>query len=113
MLYMLLICYDPTAPPDPNNRNRQPEHAALEQEMRDAGKYAGGAGLFPVAVTVRRRGGEDAIVTDGPFAETKEAIGGFFVVDCEEDDAIAYAKRISVDNRSWVEVQPIALWHPL
>ena len=114
MLYMLLICSDLTKPPDPNDRNRIPEHAALEQEMRNDGKYAGGAGLFPVdAATMVRQEGDDVVVIDGPFAETKEAIGGFFVIDCEDkEEAIAYAKRISVDNRSWVEARPIALWHP-
>lgn len=114
MYYMLMICYDPSVPQDPDEPNRQPEHAALEQEMRENGAYAGGAGLFPVemATRVSHKGGE-VIVTDGPFAETKESIGGFFVVDCEtSEEALAYAKRISTDNRSWVEVRPVAPWHP-
>ena len=113
MRYMLLIYYDPTVPPDPATQNLQPEHAKLEQEMRDSGVYVSGAGLWPVepGKTVRHKNGE-TLVTDGPFAETKEALGGYFLVECEEDQAIEYAKRIRVEERSWVQVRPIALYHP-
>ena len=113
MLYMLMICYDPTRR-DHDGRNRQPEHAALEQEMRKDGKYVGGAGLFPIEMTtmIRHEGGQ-ALVTDGPFAETREALGGFFIVDCEDkDEATAYAKRISIGSNAWIDARPIALWHP-
>jgi len=114
MIYMLLICYDSTIPAEPNAVNRQPEHAKLEQEMRENGVYLGGAALWPIGAggkTIRQSAGE-ALVTDGPFAETKEAIGGFFIVDCGENEAAAYAKRIPVDARSWVEMRRVALWHP-
>lgn len=114
MYYMLMICYDPTVPQNPDEPNRQPEHAALEQEMRKDGAYAGGAGLFPVEMaTMVRHKGDEVVTTDGPFAETKESIGGFFVVDCAtKEDALAYAKRISVGDDAWVDVRPVALWHP-
>ena len=114
MIYILMICYDPTKPADADNQNLQPEHAALEQEMRADGTYVGGAGLFPVEMAIMvRKTGDAATVTDGPFAETKESVGGFFVVDCEtKEHAIDYAKRIPVDNRSWVDARPVALWHP-
>ena len=114
MLYMLMIVYDPTVPPDPARRNAQPEHAALERQMRDDGTYAGGAALFPVeAATMVRHQDGDIVVTDGPFAETKEAVGGFFIVDCDtKEEALAYAARIPGDNRSWVDARPVALWHP-
>jgi len=114
MLYMLMINYDPTTT-DAEPRNRQPDHAALEQEMRNDGRYAGGAGLFPLEhATVVRHAKGGTVVTDGPFAETKEAIGGFFVVECaEKDEAIDYAKRISVGSNAWVQVRPVALWHAL
>jgi hypothetical protein len=113
MLYMLMICYDPTAPQDPDEPNRQPEHAKLEAELRERGQYVSGAALWPVegAKNVRVRDGK-AVTTDGPFAETKEAIGGYYIVDCDEDEAIAIAARIPVGNNGWIQVRPIALFHP-
>jgi hypothetical protein len=113
MLYMLLICYDPTVPPVPSEQNLQPKHAEFEQELRAKGKFVSGAGLWPVerAKRVRTRDGQ-TMVSDGPFAETKEALGGYYIVDCDEAEAIATAARIPVESRSWVEVRPIALFHP-
>jgi hypothetical protein len=110
---MLMICYDPTAEP-PSGPSRQADHARLEQEMRDNGHYLGGAGLWPLEISGRvvRPEGEGRTVLDGPFTETKEALGGFFVVDCGEDEALEYAKRISVNERSWVQVRKVGLWHP-
>jgi hypothetical protein len=110
---MLLICYDPTAPQEVPRVNRQPDHAKLEGELRRAGNYVSGAGLWPVeaAKCVRKQSGE-TLVTDGPFPETKEAVGGYYVVECEEAEAIAIAGRIAVDSSSYIQVRPIALFHP-
>ncbi len=61
----------------------------------------------PAATTVRVRGGE-AIVTDGPFAETKEALGGYYVLECKDlDEAIGYAKRIPPATHGAIEIRPI------
>ena len=113
MLYMLLICYDPTVPPVASEQNLQPKHAELEAELRTKGNFVSGAGLWPAEAGKRvvLRDGQRA-VTDGPFAETKEALGGYFIVDCNEAEAIETAGRIPVETRSWVEVRPIALFHP-
>lgn len=63
------------------------------------------------ASTVRVRNG--AATTDGPFAETKEVLGGYYAVECrDQDDAIEIAKRIPVEDRAWVDVRPVFLWHP-
>jgi hypothetical protein len=51
------------------------------------------------------------LTTDGPFAETKEAVGGYYIVDCEEDEAVAIAARIPGEG-GWIHVRPIALFHP-
>ena len=60
-----------------------------------------------VAKTVRVRDGE-TIVTDGPYAETKEQVGGFFVLDCEDlDQAIGLAAKIPVAERASVELRPV------
>jgi hypothetical protein len=113
MLYMLLICYDPTQPNDPEPRNLQPEHAKLEAELRTEGTYVSGAALWPAerSKAVRRSEGK-VIRTDGAFAETKEVVGGYFIVDCDEDQALSIAERIPVDSRSWIRVQAVALFHP-
>lgn len=110
---MLQICYDPTVPAVASEQNLQPEHHKLEVELREKGIYVSGAGLWPAeaAKSVRHQGSK-AIVTDGPFAESKEAIGGYYIVDCEEAEAVAIAGRIPVESRSWVQVRPIALFHP-
>jgi hypothetical protein len=60
------------------------------------------------ARTVRVRDGE-TLVTDGPYAETKEQIGGFFVVECDDlDDAIELASRVPVASKASVEIRPLA-----
>lgn len=112
MLYMCLISYDPTMPFE--GLMLQQEHAALEQEMRDRGVYVSGAGLLPVEAgsSVRLRDGKP-VVTDGPFAESKEVAGGYYLIDCAtSEEAVAWAARIPTEKRSWVDVRPIALFHP-
>jgi hypothetical protein len=110
MLYMLLISYDPSIPFE--GPILQPEHAKLEAELRQRGVFVSGAGLMPVEAggSFRVRGG--ALETDGPFAETKELAGGYYIVDCSEEEAIEIAARIPVEKRSWVDVRRIALFHP-
>jgi len=113
MLYIFLISYDQTISVNPAETNLQPEHAKLEQELREHGLYAGGAALMPVEGIPAVRVKNGTILADGPFAETKEVIGGFYVVDCkDQEEAVAMAARIPVESRSWVDVRPIALWHP-
>lgn len=109
--YMLLIEYDPTVPAG-EGPSRQPEHARLAEAMRERGHYVSGAGLAPTSMYSRRvrRDGGNPVVLDGPFAETKEALGGYFVVECSEDEAMDYAARIPVDERSWVEVRRVGIY---
>jgi hypothetical protein len=110
VLYMLLISYDPSQPFE--GPVLQPEHAKLENELRELGLYVSGAGLLPAeAGSIRVRGGQTLRI-DGPFTESKEVAGGYYIVDCSEEDAIAIAHRIPVEKRSWVDVRPIGLFHP-
>ena len=77
--------------------------------MKSAGQYLGGEALQPVrsAVTVRLRDGAVSI-TDGPFAETKEQLGGFYMVDCKDlDEALKWAAEVPSASRGPVEVRPI------
>ena len=116
MLYMFLITYNPTIEPEPGApASRQPEHAAYEKELRAEGTYEGGAALMPPRVRpiVRVDHKGNASKVDGPFAETKELIGGYFVIDCKDEaDAVERAKRIPTDNTSWIDIQQVVLWHP-
>jgi hypothetical protein len=111
MLYILMINYDPSIPFE--GPLLQPEHAKLEAELRQRGLFVSGAGLMPVEAggSVRVRG-DKTLKTDGPFAETKEVLGGYYIVDCTEEEAMEIASRIPVESRSWVDVRRIALFHP-
>jgi hypothetical protein len=87
-------------------------YAELAQEMEQQGVIAAGEGLYPTstATTVRVRDGQRE-VTDGPFAETKEQLGGFFVLDCNDlDEAIGWAARIPGAQMGSVEVRPVLVY---
>ena len=82
---------------------------AFDRELTAAGVLAGGEGLEPsaAATTVRRSGGE-VMLTDGPFAETREQIGGFYVLDCADlDEAIRWASKVPELEHGVVEVRPV------
>jgi len=81
---------------------------ALDNEARAAGVYVDSGGLYPTetAQTVRVRDGEQS-VTDGPFAETKEQLGGYYLLDCADlDEALAWARKIPMPGGT-VEVRPV------
>jgi hypothetical protein len=82
---------------------------AFTQAALDAGVHLGGEGLQPsaTATTLRFDQSGESIVSDGPFAETKEQLGGYYLLDCKDlDDAIAWAKKLPVRDGS-VEVRPV------
>jgi hypothetical protein len=86
-----------------------PEYAAFAKEMAERGVLQGGERLrlSGDATTVRVRNG-DVLATDGPFAETKEQLAGYFVVDCRDlDEAIEVAAKIPGALEGSVEVRPI------
>jgi len=85
------------------------EYFALTDELRSSGKLVSGEPLEPVeaAGTVRVRGGERT-VTDGPFAETKEHLGGYYLIDVDsQEEAYEWAARIPGARTGSVEVRPI------
>jgi hypothetical protein len=86
------------------------EHMAYSQMLRDLGAYVSGEALDdPRGSSFVVRPGETPIVSDGPFAETKEAIGGFYVVEVADgDQAIDLAKQVPLSPGLAVEVLPIA-----
>jgi hypothetical protein len=82
---------------------------AYTNETKDAGAFLGGEGLQPTATatTVEIQTSGEPIVTDGPFAETKEQLGGFYLLECDNlDDAIAWARKIPMPGGK-VEVRPV------
>ena len=112
MQYALTIYDDQSRwadlPPDAP-RETSAAYARLTEEMRAAGVFRAGEGLQPVttATTVRVPNG-DRMVTDGPFAETKEQLGGFFLVRARDlNDALEVAAGIPSARLGSVEVRPI------
>ena len=79
------------------------------ERLKASGSYLGGEALMPTstATTVRVKNGK-RVTTDGPFAETKEQLGGFYMVDCKNlDEALKWAEQIPSADRGSVEVRPI------
>ncbi len=75
----------------------------------DEGAFIAGEALQPTesASTVRIKQGEDPVVSDGPFAESKEQLGGFYLLECKDlDEALDHAKQIPFQD-GWVEVRPV------
>jgi len=109
---MLLIYNDENAwasLPDDERQAIVGEYFALTDEMRDHGIYVTGAPLRPTttAETVRVRD-EELLVTDGPFAETKEQLGGYFLVDVSSDEeARTWAAKIPAARYGSIEVRPV------
>ena len=110
MRYLLLIYNEETQGTQPQaNPEVTAAYNAFTRDIQDRGILEAGEALHPTstATTVRVRDGE-TIATDGPFAETKEALGGFYLVKARDlDDAIALAARIPGSWRGSVEIRPI------
>jgi hypothetical protein len=113
MHYLLMCCFDEKLweeIPEPQRDTIMADYQALEQDLRKSGHYLAGAKLGPssATTTVRLKNGKPAI-TDGPFAETKEQIGGYHLIECGNlDEAIAIAMRIpTLPAGGSIEVRPV------
>ena len=85
------------------------EYGQLRQQLVASGNFVGGSQLHPIATasSVRVRDGK-ALITDGPFAETHEQLGGYFLVEAKNlDEALAIASRIPSAREGTIEVRPI------
>jgi hypothetical protein len=85
------------------------EYGVFTQSIRDSGHYVGGDPLQPIqtATTVRVREGK-TVTTDGPFAETREQLGGYYIIKADNlDEATAIAARIPTARMGSIEVRPI------
>ena len=112
MRYALLICTEEASEqalsPEEGSA-RLAEYGAWVEEMNTRGVLRGGERLRPTtdATTVRVQNG-DILTLDGPFAETKEQMGGFFLVDCKDlDEAVEVASKIPGAKHGVIEVRPI------
>jgi hypothetical protein len=110
MRYMLLICGDATVERSAEEQaDLERSAVAWMKEMNDRGIRRDGSRLRPAseAATVRVRDGE-AIVSDGPFAETKEQVGGYDLIECADlDEAIEVAAAHPMARYGAVEVRPL------
>ncbi|HYC55706.1 MAG TPA: YciI family protein [Candidatus Binatia bacterium] len=109
MKYMLLIYGDENMLTQPEREQCYQESAALAHRLHADGQFLATAPLQPtsLATTVRVREGK-RLVTDGPFAETREQLGGFFLVDASDlDAALAIAAQIPMARKGTVEVRPV------
>lgn len=109
MKYMLLIYGEENAWTEDDRRECYADSARLTRELFTKGQYLGASPLHPVAqaTSVRVREGT-RLVTDGPFAETREQLGGYFLVEAKDlDEAIAIAGRIPGARKGTVEIRPV------
>jgi hypothetical protein len=112
MRYMLLICTEEAKVSAMGGEDDSPilaEYGKFMEEMERRGVLQGGERLRPVdeAKTVRVRDGK-TLTSDGPFAETKEVLGGYFAVDCKDvDEAVEIAAKIPGARLGSIEVRPI------
>jgi hypothetical protein len=115
MQYMLLIYDDESiwrTMPEGEREAVMGEYFAYTESLKSAGKYVAGDALQPTetATSLRVRDGEVA-KTDGPFAETKEALGGYYLVDVDsEDEALEWAAKIPSARFGTIEVRPIVVF---
>jgi len=109
MKYLLLIYTDEKGWTDDERQGCYKESTQLCHDLKTEGRFLSANPLHPVATatSVRIRDGK-RLVTDGPFAETREQLGGYFLVDASDlDEAIAIASRIPGARKGTVEVRPV------
>jgi hypothetical protein len=109
MKYMLLVYLDEQAMTDDERQHCYVESAQLTQDLHANGQYVSASPLHPVATatSVRVREGK-RLVTDGPFAETREQLGGFYMIEAKDlDEAIAIAEKIPPAKYGTIEIRPV------
>jgi hypothetical protein len=109
MKYMLLIYMEEDAMSDAERQDCYAKSTRLAQDLSSRGKYLAANPLQPIATATSVRIRDDKpIVTDGPFAETREQLGGYFLIDANDlDEAIGIAKRIPGARLGTVEIRPV------
>jgi hypothetical protein len=109
MKYMLLVYLDENVLTDSERQDCYVKSAQLAQDIHSSGKYLDASPLHPVstATSIQIREGK-RLVTDGPFAETREQLGGYYLIDAKDlDEAIGIAERIPAARFGTVEIRPV------
>ena len=109
MRYMLMICDDESVQPSPAEMAADPKFWPWVEEMESRGVLRGGERLRPSsdATTVRVRD-DEVLLSDGPFAESKEQMGGYNLIECADlDEAIEVASKHPVARHGTIEIRPI------
>ncbi|MGF1567493.1 MAG: YciI family protein [Nodosilinea sp.] len=109
MKYMLLIYSDENAWTEAEQEQCYTESIQVTQQLKANGQYLGASPLQPVstATSVRVRNGK-SLITDGPFAETREQLGGYFLIDARDlNEAINIAGRLPPVHKGTVEIRPV------
>lgn len=109
MKYMLLVYLDEQAMSEDERQHCYVESANLAQDLSSRKQYVDASPLHPVATatSVRVREGK-RLITDGPFAETREQLGGYYLVDAKDlDEAIGIAERIPPARFGTIEIRPV------
>ena len=109
MKYMLLVYLDEQALSETEREHCYVESAQLARDLSASGKYLSAGPLHPVATatSVRVRNGK-RLVTDGPFAETREQLGGYYLIDAKDlDEAMSIAERVPVAKVGTIEIRPV------
>jgi hypothetical protein len=109
MKYMLLVYLDEQVLSDSEREHCYVESVRLTQDLNVSGQYLAASPLHPVstATSLRVRDGK-RVVTDGPFAETREQLGGFYLIEARDlDEAMNIAERIPPAKFGTVEIRPV------
>jgi hypothetical protein len=116
MLYAFLCCCDEAVV---NGQTKEEDDAVLAkrgrvtEKLAARGKLGPAVRLMPTTTATTVRMGREPVVLDGPFAETKEALLGFYLIDCDSlDEAIDIARQIGRDEKVVFEIRPVKLFLP-
>lgn len=115
MQYMCLIYSAEGAGPQPGTPEFGPfmqAYGAFTAEMKETGRFVAGDALQSVATATCVSVRDDKVMTtDGPFAETREQLGGYYLLECDTlDDALAQAAKIPTAKDGRIEVRPLVVW---
>jgi|SRR5689334_19874740 len=109
MKYMLLVYLDEKALSQPEREHCYVESAQLARDLSAKGQYISASPLQPIATatSLRVRQGK-RMITDGPFAETYEQLGGYYIIDARNlEEAMEIAERVPVAKMGTIEIRPI------
>jgi len=109
MKYMLLVYLEEKVLSESERQDCYVKSAQLAQDLHSSGRYLDASPLHPIATatSIRLREGR-RLVTDGPFAETREQLGGYYLINAEDlDEAISIAERIPAARFGTIEIRPV------